>query len=211
MTGASTAQTESAGAGTPAELRRLGRESGLAAGLATVLSGLDPRTVAPGGRAVLPLSAVPVDAHVLPHVFADREKVALVRLATAGPGGGLPPERAAALAAVRCGILERLLDAAVHRMAARSFAGTPLTDQQLVQGAMADVVTVLHMADATRPDTAPEAVAALHEQLTDAGWVVARFFGAEGYLATHPVRALHLSALAADVWVPRAAPREGSP
>lgn len=85
----------------------------------------------------------------------------------------------------------------------------PLTELQLVQGATADVVTVLHTAAAARPDTAPEAVAALHEQLTDAGWTVARFFGAEGYLATHPARALHLSALTADVWVPRTTSREG--
>lgn len=158
---------------------------------------------------MLPLSAVPDDARVVPHVFADREGLALVRWAAAGPGRGLPPERAAALAAVRCGVLEGLLDTAVNRMAARSFAGVPLTELQLVQGATADVVTVLHTAAATRPDTAPEAVAALHEQLTDAGWTVARFFGAEGYLATHPARVLHLSALTADVWVPRTISREG--
>lgn len=211
MTGSPTAAAEPAGAPTADGLRRVGRDRGLAAGLAAVLTGLDPHTVAPRGRAVLPLSAVPGEARVVPHVFAGREGLALVRWAAPGPGRGLPPGRAAALAAVRCGVLEGLLDAAVTRMAARSFAGVPLTDLQLVQGSTADVVTVLHTAAAAGPDAPAEAVAALHEQLTDAGWAVARFFGAEGYLATHPARVLHLSALTADVWVPRARSWEGRP
>ncbi|MEU5093661.1 hypothetical protein [Streptomyces sp. NPDC020996] len=192
-----------------AELRRIGRESGLAAGLAAVLAGLDPYAVAPGGRAVLPVADVPADARVVPHVFAHREGLALVRLPAAG-GSGLPASRSAALAAVRCGVLERLLDAAAHRLARRGFGGVPLAEQQLVQGATADVVTVLHTAAATAPDAPAAALAAVHEQLTEAAWTVARFFGAEGFVAAHPVWALHLSALTADVWAPRAVSGRGS-
>lgn len=197
------------GAGTAADPRLLGREAGLAAGLAAVLAGLDARALAPRGRAVLPAADVPAEAQVVPHVLAGREGLALVRWPDAGPGRGLPPGRVAALAAVRCGVLEALLDTAAHRLAGRDFAGTPLSELQLVQAATADVVTVLHTAAATPPDAGPDALAALHEQLTGAGWTVARFFGAEGYLATHPARVLHLSALTADVWVPRPGHPEG--
>jgi hypothetical protein len=192
-----------------ARLHELGRALDLAAGLAAMLDGLDPRTAAPDGVALLPVSTPVPDARILPHPFAARDGLMLVRFprpsGASGQGRGLTGPRAAALAAVRIGLLSGLLDAAAHRLAGRTFAGTRLIDQQLVVGAVADVLTELDLAAAARldADTAAEVAAAQHERLTEAGWTVARFFGAEGYLADHPVRSLYLSALAADVWLPR--------
>lgn len=187
----------------------LGRALDLAGGLAAVLDGLDPRTAAPDGVALLPVGMSVPDARVLPHPFAARDGLILVRLPRSsemsGQGRGLVGVRAAALAAVRIGLLSGLLDLAAHRLAGRRFAGTRLIDQQLVVGAVADVLTELDLAAAADVDgdTAADVAAAQHERLTEAGWTVARFFGAEGYLADHPARSLHLSALAADVWLPR--------
>lgn len=192
-----------------ARLHELGRALDLAAGLAAVLDGLDPRTAAPDGMALLPVGTPAPHAHTLPHPFAARDGLMLVRFprpsGARGQDRGLTGPRAAALAAVRIGLLSGLLDAAAHRLAGRTFAGTRLIDQQLVVGAVADVLTELDLAAAARldPATAAEVAAAQHERLTEAGWTVARFFGAEGYLADHPVRSLYLSALAADVWLPR--------
>jgi Acyl-CoA dehydrogenase, C-terminal domain len=195
-------------------LREIGREHGLAAGLAAVLDGLDPAAYAPQGLAALPAAAVPEGQSVLPNALAAREGISLVRRPPgaqgAGPGGGLPPIRCAALAAVRIGLLDRMLALATARLAARRFGGVPLIEQQLVVGAVADVVAEIEAAAAApyRQDTPAEATAARHERLTEAGWTVTRFFGAEGYIADHPVRCLYVSALVADVWVPRAAGRE---
>jgi hypothetical protein len=192
----------------PDGYRALGREAGLAAGLAAVLEGLDPATAAPAGVAVLPSVDVPPGARVVPHALAAREGLTLVRFPPSGAtrtGTGLDDRRAAALAAVRLGVLAGLLDAAVDRLAGRRYGGVALIEQQLVVGAVADVVIELESAAATLCDDDPpaEVVAAQHERLTAAGWTVTRFFGAEGYLADHPVRSLYVSTLVADVWVRR--------
>lgn len=208
--------------------RDLGRDHGLAAGLAAVLDGLDPAAVAPQRLAVLPAADLPADVHVLPHPLAARDGLAVVRFPVpaegdATPGAGLRGRRALALAAVRIGVLTSLLHLAVERLAGRTFRGVPLIDQQLVVGAVADVVAELELSTAALDDArdrrAPddgagsgdggdaeppvEVAAGWHERLTEAGWTVARLFGAEGYLATHPARSLYVSTLVADVWLPR--------
>jgi alkylation response protein AidB-like acyl-CoA dehydrogenase len=113
--------------------------------------------------------------------------------------------RAAALTAVRTGVLGSLLDAAVERLGTRTFGGLPLIERQFVAGALADVVVEIELAtgSAAQPDAPAEAVRAQHERLTEAGWTVTRLFGAEGYVVDHPVRSLHLSALTADLWLAR--------
>jgi hypothetical protein len=187
----------------------LGRDHGLAAGLAAVLDGLDPAASAPNRLAVLPAAAsLPAGAHVLPNALAARDGLAVVRFeaagAPAGTGRGLTGRRAAALAAVRLGVLSRLLDQAVTRLAGRHFGGVPLIEQQLVAGTVADVVAGIELWTALHLDDAPaDVTAAQHERLTDADWAVTRLFGAEGYIADHPVRSLYMSTLVADVWVAR--------
>jgi hypothetical protein len=193
---------------TPDGFRALGRTYGLAAGLAAVLDGFDTAVAAPQGVAVLPAAGLPHGACVVPHPFAAREGLAVVRFPPQSPNGrigwGLTKARAVALAAVRLGVLEGLLDTAITRLAGRTFGGVPLIEKQLVVGAIADVLTELELSAAHCAEDAPaETAAAQHERLTEAGWTVTRFFGAEGYLADHPVRGLYLSALVADVWVPR--------
>ncbi|MDG4830661.1 acyl-CoA dehydrogenase family protein [Solwaraspora sp. WMMD1047] len=201
--------------------RDLGRDHGLAAGLAAVLDGLDPVVVAPQRVAVLPADELPAGAQVLPHPLAARDGLALVRFpAAAGrdrtSGTGLRGRPALALAAVRIGVLSGLLHLAVQRLAGRAFRGVPLIDQQLVVGAVADVVAELEFSAAALDDSAGpsageggdprpsvEVAAGWHERLTEAGWNVSRLLGAEGYLATHPARSLFVSALVADVWLPR--------
>jgi Acyl-CoA dehydrogenase, C-terminal domain len=171
----------------------------LAPGLADVLAGLDIVATAPGGVAVVPLSQVPDGAQVVPNDLAAREGLALVRIPGAD-GPGLVGRRAAALAEVRLAVLRQMLELAVARLAGRSFAGVPLIEQQLVIGALADVVTGAELASSLADD-AP--AVARHEWLTEAGWTVTKFFGAEGYIADHPVRSLYVSTLVADVWIAR--------
>jgi hypothetical protein len=171
----------------------------LGVGLADVLAGLDIAATAINGVAVVPAGDVPDGAQVVPHSLAEREGLALIRIPfTHGPG--LVGRRAAALAEVRLGLLRQMLDLAVERLAGRTFAGVPLIDQQLVIGALADVVTGVEVASSLADD-AP--AAARHEWLTEAGWTVTKFFGAEGYIADHPVRSLYVSTLVADVWIAR--------
>jgi len=185
--------------------RDLGREQGLAAGLAAVLAGLDPAREAPGGVTVLPAAALPEGISVLPHPLAALEGLALVRFTgTVGAERphGLTGTRAAALAAVRIGVLDRLLDIAVERLRGRRFGGQPLIDRQFIAGAVADVAVEIELAGAAAAtDAATEAAWSGHERLTEAGWTVARLFGAEGFTTVHPARSLHLSALVADLWV----------
>jgi hypothetical protein len=171
----------------------------LALGLADVLGGLDIAATAPRGVAVLPVADVPDGAEVVSNPLAAREGLALVRIPGAD-GPGLVGRRAAALAEVRLTVLAQMLELAVDRLAGRSFAGVPLIEQQLVVGALADVVTGVELASSLADD-AP--VAARHEWLTEAGWTVTKFFGAEGYIADHPVRSLYVSTLVADVWIAR--------
>jgi hypothetical protein len=175
-------------------------DMGLAAGLAAVLDGLDPAVEAPHGIAVLPVANAPEGARIVPNALVAREGMSVVRYLAPGPGRGLTGDRAAALAEVRLGLLARMLDLAVERLSGRTFAGVPLIDQQLVVGAVADVLTELDLLRATRSDSA---AADLHERVTDAGWTVTRMFGAEGYIADHPARCLYVSALVADIWIPR--------
>jgi len=171
----------------------------LAPGLTDVLAGLDIAATAPRGVAVLPVAEVPYGAQIVPNNLAAREGLALVRIPDAD-GPGLVGARAAALAEVRLTVLRQMLELAVARLAGRSFAGVPLIDQQLVTGALADVVTGVELASSLADD-AP--AAARHEWLTEAGWTVTKFFGAEGYIADHPVRSLYVSTLVADVWIAR--------
>jgi len=151
----------------------------------------------PGGR-VLQAGGVAREHDIGP----EMEMVAMrLRQVVDHAGAGLVGRRAAALAEVRLAVLRQMLELAIARLAGRSFAGVPLIEQQLVIGALADVVTGAELASSLSDD-AP--AAARHEWLTEAGWTVTKFFGAEGYIADHPVRSLYVSTLVADVWIARA-------
>lgn len=192
--------------------RYLGRDHGLAVGLAAVLDGLDPATAGHRGLAAVPSVGRPAGGKLVPHRLAAREGISLLWFAghaAAEPGcdsgSGLTGRRALALAAVRIGLLCRMLDLAVEHLSTRTFGGSPIIGQQLVAGAIADVVTEIEALSAAPVDDriSPAAAWARHERLTAAGWTVSQMFAAAGFIADHPARALHVSALVADVWVGR--------
>jgi len=187
------------------ECRELGREHGLAAGLAAVLDGLDPEIVGHRGLVAVPSADRPAHAHPVPNHLAALEGISLLRYPGSASGSGLTGCWLLALAAVRIGVLGRMLALAADHLSARTFGGSPIIGQQLVVGAIADVVTDLETLSAAPPDDAitPEAGWARHERLTASGWSVLQMFAAAGYIADHPARALHVSTLVADVWIGR--------
>ncbi|WP_165984854.1 acyl-CoA dehydrogenase family protein [Streptomyces sp. YIM 98790] len=194
---------------------RTARQEGLAAGLAAALSALSERpalsgrgaaAAAPGPWAALPAPDVPPGARVRTHPLADREEIAFV--ACPGPRPAGTPEQAEAarlIAAVRLGIVRRLLDEAVEHLSERTAGDEPLIRKQLITGAVADIIAEVELLreHALTGDDDPEALADLHNRLDDLGWQVAKLFGASGYIADHPARALYVSALVANVWTDR--------
>ncbi len=188
-----------------AQCRRLGRDGGLAACLGAVLDGLDPAAAGLQGLAAVPSAALPANSRTVPHRLAAGEGISLLRAGRVGAGRGLTGRRAAALAAVRIGVLERMLDLAVSHLSGRTFGASPIIEQQLVLGAVADVAAQIEALAAAPAgdDLAPAAAWARHERLTAAGWTVLQLFGACGYVADHPARSLHVSTLVADVWIGR--------
>jgi hypothetical protein len=194
-----------------AECERTGRLQGLSAGLAVALA--DPAVLgaAPGRYAAVPAALAPDGAAVLRHRLADHEGV--VFLPT--PGGGRVDACAAArtgrlLAAVRLGDLRRTLDAAVEHLSHREAGGEPLIRKQLITGTVADVMAGVEFVRAFASASGePAAVADVHDRLDDLGWQVVTLFGAAGYLADHPARALYVSALVANAWVDRTGDHTG--
>jgi hypothetical protein len=83
-----------------------------------------------------------------------------------------------------------------------------LLRKQMVLGAIADIlvgVEVLRRHLETTAGDATVSIVDIHRQLDELDWNVAMLFGASGYLADRPVRALYVSALVANTWVGREA------
>jgi hypothetical protein len=187
-----------------ADYEQTGHADGLAAGLAKVLDD-QPDT---GFRAPGRFLAVPAEragsTDRVEHSMAAAEGIAIVRLPDGHPRG-----RSATvglrLGAVRIGLTKRLLDLAVEHLTGRTGGGEPLIRKQLNQGTIADVLAELEMLRryletiALNPDS--DAIADVHDQLTTLDWQVTKLFGAAGYMADHPVRALYVAGLVANTWV----------
>ncbi|WP_433271694.1 acyl-CoA dehydrogenase family protein [Actinosynnema sp. CS-041913] len=180
------------------EYERLAHADGLAAGLRAALEGVDARAVAPGE--VVAVAEVPAGADVVAHSLAEAEGIAFVRSAA---DREYAADTALAVAAARLGGTRRLLDQAVEHLSGRESGGEPLTRKQLLVGAVGDLVTAAgyarHLLAAARPVAAD--IAETHDRITDIDWQVAMLFGANGYLAEHPARGAHVSALVANTWV----------
>lgn len=188
-----------------AECERIGREAGLAAGLASALAGMSVADTAPGRYAAVPAATLDAGAAVLRHRLADAEGVVFLECPGQGPDGG-PGwiEAGRLLAAVRLGVLRRALDQAVEHLSGRLSGGEPLLRKQLITGAIADVMAGTEMLRSyVRTQSGPAALADIHTRLDTLGWEVLKLFGAAGYLADSPGRALYVSALVAGTWVPR--------
>jgi hypothetical protein len=211
------------------QCERTARTEGLAAGLTLALTGFDAAAMAPGRYAAVPAKTAPDAVPVVPHSLASSEDVVFIdcgqsrhRQDAAAPSWALCPGSAGLaefgrrLAAVRLGLTRRLLDAAVRHLSERYGGGEPLLRKQLVTGTIADIISGIELlrqyaclspADAPAADTlagdAPQsaALADLHAQITDLDEKVIGLFGAAGFIADHPVRALHVSALVANTWV----------
>lgn len=185
----------------PVHLVDVADRDGLAAALRAVLDRSAPVPGTRSGLTLLPAGwATGPGVTPLPHRLAESEGLALVRVDPASVGGDGYP---VALAAVRLGLLQGMLAAAVAHLAARESDGAPLTARQLVQGAVADVATTVQVCrQGLRPATDPASVGWMHARLDAADLTVSALFGARGYLLDHPVRCLHLAELVRAAWTP---------
>jgi hypothetical protein len=187
------------------QCERIARDEGLAAGLAAALSGTEVSTAAPGSYAAVPASDVPEGAQIRTHSLADREDIVFLACPGERPATDYTlAEIGRLLAAVRIGTVRRLLDEAVAYLTERTVGDEPLIRKQLITGTVGDVAAELEMARAyASVPLSPAALADLHTKLDDLGWQVTQLFGAAGYIADHPVRALYVSALVANTWIDR--------
>jgi hypothetical protein len=185
-----------------------GYHVGLSAGLGKALGDLsddDLVAVARGGFVVVPAERVHEDATVVEHGLAAAEGVAIldVRLPTGltvlRHPGDRPEIVGLRLAAVRIGLVRKVLD---HALAQPAERGSLLLRRRLSLHVIGDIVAVLESLRSqltgfpTRAD-----VSALHARLTQLDWRVAGLFGPDGYLPDSPVRALFVAELATTTWV----------
>ena len=178
----------------------LGRTEGLAGGLRAILAeGL------PVPRSATGLTLVPEGGghEAAPHALAEAAGLRMVRLAPSPERSDHEETRTAVLlAAVRLGVIERLLELAVQRLASRHVDGVPLTDKQLVQGTIAEAVASIELCRRGLCTAAgPAAAEALHARLADAGWSIVALFGASGYLRDHATLDFYAAELVHDAWV----------
>jgi alkylation response protein AidB-like acyl-CoA dehydrogenase len=107
-------------------------------------------------------------------------------------------------AAVRVGLVRHHLDAAVEHLTGRTGGGEPLIRKQLNQGTIADVLAgveaLRRYLETVALSPATASVVDIHEQLSALGWEVTKLFGAAGFMADHPVRALYVADLVANTW-----------
>ncbi|HEY0495433.1 MAG TPA: acyl-CoA dehydrogenase family protein [Kutzneria sp.] len=187
------------------QCERIARDEGLAAGLAAALSGTEVTAAAPGSYAAVPSSSVSDDAEIRTHSLADREDIVFLACPGERPAADYTlAEIGRLLAAVRIGTVRRLLDAAIAYLSERTVGDEPLIRKQLITGTVGDVAAELELARAyASVPLAPDALADLHSKLDELGWQVTQLFGAAGYIADHPVRALYVSALVANTWIDR--------
>jgi hypothetical protein len=184
------------------DYERTGYVEGLSAGLAEALVGIDIETAAPGW-----FVAVPVDlagnAPTMGHSMARDEDIAILRL----PAAGSCPSALVGLrlAAVRIGVTRQLLDLAIEHLTGRTGGGEPLIRKQLNQGAIAEILAALEMLrrylETTVLSPTADAIVDIHDQLTTLDWEITKLFGAAGFMADHPVRALYVAGLVANTWV----------
>ncbi|RIV40318.1 acyl-CoA dehydrogenase family protein [Micromonospora radicis] len=124
-----------------------------------------------------------------------------------GPGWASYRAWLLGLAWLRLGCSAGLLDRIRTHLAGRRAADGPLLRQQLVQATLAEAVTDQLTVEALLTDADPDAdsVADLvqaHHQLTAADHALLPVLGAAGFTGDGPGRAVYLSHLLADVYLP---------
>jgi len=196
------------------DYEKVGYTDGLSAGLTLALADLDDADLAaaaPGGFAAVPAQRVDDGATVVEHRMATTEGVAILDvrlpsgLVSLRHAGDRPEVVGLRLAAVRIGLTRKLLDQAVDHLTGRTGGGEPLIRKQLNLGAIADTLSALELLrrylEAAALSPSRESIVDIHDQLTRLDWEVAKLFGASGYHADHPVRALFVAELVANTWV----------
>jgi hypothetical protein len=211
-----------------ARCRRTAREEGLAPGLAALCEALLPGLVpcGPGGHAVLPAALVDGASRLWMDGVISEDRVALETLGVVDlPGGPVAmlghsraPGRAGASSAqpralwlrglvwLRLGLSEGLRDACVTYLAGRAVGSSVLLQQQLVKGALADVLLEhleIRAVITSAGGAAEGTLERLHEQITDADRELLHLLGAGGYLAGGTGQVADMSELVAGVYVPR--------
>lgn len=126
--------------------------------------------------------AAPADA---PHAPRDAWELGLLRL--------------------RLGLSEGLRDHCLAHLASRTTAGTPLLQQQLVKGQLAEAATdhleVRTMLSGTAPgELEPAEVTALHERITTADRGLLLLLGGSGFRTDGPGLTAHVSETLADAY-----------
>src|SRR5262245_24096385 len=102
------------------ECELVARADGLAPALAAALAGTEVTATAPGRYAAVPARDVPAGAAVRTHSLAGLEDVVFVECPGERPRGSLDlVEVGRLLAAVRLGLVRRLLDQAVEHLSGR--------------------------------------------------------------------------------------------
>ncbi|TDB74910.1 hypothetical protein [Micromonospora sp. KC723] len=174
--------------------------------LAPGVVGRAAERVWPGGtplRGLTGVATVPLPAPV-----RDADLLA-VRGLPAPQAAGWEPYRTwlLGLAWLRLGVSAGLLDRARAHLAGRRAADGPLLRQQLVQATLAEAVTdqltVRALLTDADPDAGPDAVLVqAHHQLTTSDHALLPVLGATGFTEDGPGRAVYLSHLLADVYLP---------
>ncbi|KLL12314.1 hypothetical protein, partial [Protofrankia coriariae] len=193
-----------------ARCHRTAREEGLAPGLAALREALLPGLIpcGPGGHAVMPAALAGEASRLWVDGMTTEDHVELETLGVVDlPGGPVAmlghsrePGHVGAFSAsaqprtlwlrgllwLRLGLSEGLRDACVTYLAGRTVGSSVLLQQQLVKGALADVLlehleirAVITSAGERTEDT----LGRLHEQITDADRELLHLLGASGYLA----------------------------
>ncbi|MBW6436420.1 hypothetical protein KZ829_22015 [Actinoplanes hulinensis] len=209
---------------TTVDIRRTARSRGLAAAIAELHGTLPGRVLpcGPTGCCVLPEPALhdpslawtgatvtavdPAAVERLGTVDTPDGPLAAIRYrGEPDPDGGQAPrtEWLAALAELRLGLSEALLDTTMAHLGDRRSGDTVLLLQQMIKGALADAVTeqleVRVALTGTPPP--PDMLAGLHRQITMTDRMLLRLLGASGFTADGPGLTVNASELLADAWI----------
>ncbi|WP_217166775.1 hypothetical protein [Streptomyces sp. AC512_CC834] len=196
------------------EARDHARTDGLVPALTLLTRALSPKAPprGPRGHAVLPKELLDEFAAMEAEGDEHREDdvpvpgLTVLRSSGAGaPDGPEPQLWGAGLAWLRLGMSERLREACMAHLGARQVEGTSLLMQQMVKGALADVLidhlevegVLSELTDGSGDDRVLDR---LQDQITRADRTLLRLFGAHGFTQDGPGPTAHASELLADVY-----------
>ncbi|MBS2532718.1 hypothetical protein KGQ20_08020 [Catenulispora sp. NF23] len=169
--------------------------------------------IAPGALVASPTGLVLASVRALPSVaghpfarFGLAHRPASQDELSASPATATP--FAAGLLVLHCQSMRRLLDLAITHLGARTSGGSDLLAKQLVQSCLADVAITLaeqtamaEHVDAYDEEGGPAARWRSHRRLLAAGRVLAKLFGASGFLADGPGGELYAAEAVGNVYL----------